>query len=219
MYLEMKEGLLPEEVLVEKLRSIAEGEDLQQTLRAIDYAGKSHEGQYRSPMGGASERVPYFMHPLQMCMHAWAAGIREDEVLAAMLLHDVCEDCGVAPEDLPFSEGVREVVGLVTKDREMFRRLGKEQASEVYFAGIRGNVRAMLVKCFDRCSNLSTMGMSFSPKKMNAYILETEKYILPLAEMTAAACPELEDVVFLLEYQMRSMVETQKALLQSGSES
>ena len=39
-------------------------------------------------------------------------------MLAAALLHDVCEDCGVKPEELPVGPEAREVVRLVTKPED-----------------------------------------------------------------------------------------------------
>ena len=53
-----------------------------------------------------------------MACHALAMGLEEDELLAAILLHDVCEDCGVPPGELPVCEEVRRIVALVTKPED-----------------------------------------------------------------------------------------------------
>lgn len=58
--------------------------------RAIAFAAKAHEGMTRK---GTS--VPYIVHPMEAA--AIAATITTDpEVLAAAVLHDVMEDCGVS---------------------------------------------------------------------------------------------------------------------------
>lgn len=44
----------------------------------------------------------------------------DDTVLASVLLHDVCEDCGVKPEELSFFSPGRAVVALLTKDPGRF---------------------------------------------------------------------------------------------------
>ena len=71
----------------------------------------------------------------------------------------------------------------------------------------------MLVKCIDRCNNISDMALSFSPEKMRRYILETEDYIVPILDYIKENYIEYNNAVFLLKYQMRSMMETQKVML------
>jgi len=148
-----------------------------------------------------------------MACHAHAMGLRDDVVLATALLHDVCEDCDVAPEDLPFSSEVKTAVSLLTKRKERFRELGRPAALTEYYNAIRNNRVAMLVKCLDRCNNLSTMAASFSSKRMARYIIETEEDILPLLEIIKSNYMEWNDVAFLLKYQILGLLETQKALL------
>ena len=82
-----------------------------------------------------------------------------------------------------------------------------------YYSGIQGNQTAMLVKCLDRCSNLSTMASSFSAEKMARYIIETENYILPMLDEIKRRYFDWNDAVFLFKYQILSLLETQKALL------
>ena len=69
------------------------------TLHAIDFAVAAHEGQKRK-----KSNTPYIYHPLSMACHALAMGIREDEIVAACLLHDVVEDCSKKLNELPVSE-------------------------------------------------------------------------------------------------------------------
>ena len=174
---------------------------------------KAHQGQTRYPVRGSSVRVPYIIHPLLMCCQAHALGIKDDVILTGILLHDVCEDCGILPEDLPFSEDVQTAVRLLTKNKARKAEIGKEKATEEYYKGIRSNKVAMVIKSIDRCNNISDMALSFSPEKMRKYILETEQYIMPILDLIKERYLEFNDLAFLLKYQLRSMMETQKVML------
>ena len=78
--------------------------------RAFDFAREKHTGQTRR------SGEPYILHPIAV------AAILADlemgpEVLAAALLHDVVEDCGVSREELAgiFGEEIAQLVDGVTK--------------------------------------------------------------------------------------------------------
>ena len=161
-----------------KLRQFAAEDGLEQVDRAIDYAFDAHEGQMRKPSVFSDEQVPYVFHPFVMACHAHALGIRDDAVLATALLHDVCEDCAVAPEDLPFESEVREAVALLTKPASK-----DASSTEAYYAAIAENSVAAIVKVLDRCSNVSTMMASFPLEKVVSYVDETERYVLPLLDV------------------------------------
>ena len=210
---ELSDRVFSEKNMYSKMRTFAQAEGLKQVFKALPYMRDAHFGQTRYPVRGSSVRVPYIIHPLLMACQAHALGIRDDTVLTVILLHDVCEDCGILPEDLPFSEEVRTAVALLTKDNKRFSELGKEKALEEYYRKIRTNKTAMIVKCIDRCNNISDMALCFSPEKMRRYILETEEYIIPILDYIKEHYMEYNSAVYLLKYQMRSMMETQKVML------
>jgi GTP pyrophosphokinase len=145
-----------------------------------------------------------------MACHAHALGIREDKILATILLHDVCEDCGVAPEELPFSEEVREAVRLLSFQAKPGET--RTEAKKRYYAAIAENRIARIVKILDRCNNISTMASSFTQKKLVAYVNETETYVMPMLEEAKYAIPEYADAFYLLKYHMRSVLESIKAM-------
>ncbi len=60
------------------------------------------------------EAFAYIVQPLNMACHALEMGIYDDAVIVAALLHDVREDCDIAPDKLPVSETVRRAVSLLT---------------------------------------------------------------------------------------------------------
>jgi len=176
---------------------------LYQTKRALAYAKEKHNGQFRK-VGHGDERVPYIYHPLLLTCHALALGLEEDDLLSVCLLHDVCEDCGVKPEELPFNEEVREAIRLLTKP-ENFEKTEKEKA--IYYEGMTGNRIAVIVKLLDRCNNISSMATSFTDRHMAEYIKETQEYIHPLMEKARDEYPEYSNQLFLIRYHMNSVLE------------
>lgn len=176
---------------------------LYQTSRALSFAREKHDGQFRKP-GHSKERVPYIYHPLLMTCHALALGLEEDELLSAALLHDVCEDCGVGIDELPVNDRTREAVRLLTKPENFGKT---EPEYRAYYEGIAGDRIATMVKLLDRCNNISGMSTTFTDDRMAGYIRETLEYIYPLMEKARDAYPEYSNQLFLIRYQMRSVLE------------
>ena len=144
-----------------------------------------------------------------MACHALAMGIRDDDVLAALLLHDVVEDTGTALDQLPVNDNVREAIRLVSWNTY---DLPEPEIDEAYYWNIAKNALACLVKCIDRCNNLSGMADGFSKRKMKDYVCRTEKYVLPLLEAVKSV-PAWNNAAWLLKYQMTALLETFKRLL------
>ncbi len=168
--------------------------------RAIVYAKEKHAGQPRKGPGN----VPYINHPLTMACHAFALGLEDDALISALLLHDVAEDCGVAAKDLPFSPEIREIVGLVTKAKTGF-------SEEKYFDAIKTSMKACLVKCIDRCNNLTSMSLGFPDEKIAEYVEETEKWFPPLLDIIKNH-PEYNNAAWLLKYQIKGLLEMAKRI-------
>ena len=176
---------------------------LTEASKGLIYAKEKHAGALRKPEAAG---IPYINHPLTMACHALAMGLEDDVLLAALLLHDVSEDCNVAPEDLPFSPAVQEIVRLVTKPKD------KTHFSEnAYYAAISDNPKACLVKCIDRCNNVSSMSFGFSDKKIAEYVRETEAYFPELLN-AVKACPEYNNAAWLLSYQIKSLLAMAKRI-------
>ena len=175
--------------------------DFPESIKALSYAKEKHNGQFRKPR---ELEIPYINHPLTLVCHALAMGLEEDTILAALLLHDVCEDCKVIPAELPVSQTVQEIVALVTKPKPF---LSESQ----YYAAIRENPKAALVKCIDRCNNLSGMAIGFSVERIQDYIDETEKYYPELLRVIKEQ-PEYNNAAWLLSYQIRSLLNTAKRI-------
>ncbi len=74
--------------------------------QAVAFAANAHDGATRK-----GSQIPYIVHPMEVA--AIAASMTEDtQVVAAAVLHDVMEDCGVSFEELldRFGERVAQLV-------------------------------------------------------------------------------------------------------------
>ncbi len=191
-----------------KLLEFAATDGLPQLAKAVEYAWAKHDGQFRKVGPLSKEAVPYIVHPYMMTCQAHALGIVDDTVLAACVLHDICEDCGVSPEELPFDDGVRNAVRILTKpqDKSAFD-------NDAYYSVIGADRTAAIVKALDRCNNISTMLLSFPVEKIIEYIGETERYVYPLLDKIKKEYVEYYDAVFVLKYQMLSVLESAKAAI------
>ena len=106
-----KEAIYNWEHMKTYVKTTAKNYKMYNTLKAVEYSVEAHEGQTRK-----KSDIPYIYHPLNIACHALSMGIKEDEVIAACLLHDVVEDCGKSPEDLPVNEETAEIVRLLTRE-------------------------------------------------------------------------------------------------------
>ena len=180
---------------------------LSQTLVVMDLLRPAHGAQQRRSKYGFE--CSYIAHPLTMACHALAMGLKDDDVLAASLTHDMVEDAHMKPDDLPVNDRVREAVRLVSKN--MYDP-SEPDWEEKYFTNIRKNPLACMVKCLDRTNNLAGMADAFSRKWMIRYTEETDYYYPALLDVLKKV-PEWNDAWWLLRYQMMTMLEAFKRLL------
>lgn len=179
------------------IKTYASVKKLYQTAKVLPYARELHKGQLRK----GKDKVPYIYHPLLISCHALALGLDDDNLVSTALLHDVCEDCGVAVEELPVNEPTRTAVSLLTKIND---------DDEQYYVQISQNAVATMVKLLDRCNNISSMAVGFSKEKMVEYIKETEKWFYPLLHKAKYEFPMYSNQIFLIKYHMTSVIEVIK---------
>ena len=191
-------------ILYDLITDYAEQHGYTETPEALDFAMKSHEGQYRS----GKKHIPYICHPMMCAVHAIVLGFGDDTTLAACLLHDVLEDCGVSRDELPVKEETKKVVELLTRDKNHL----DEEGRKAYYEGISENPTAVIVKLLDRNNNISDMPTSFSRRKMDFYLEETRKWIIPLFEKAKEYFPDRIPQIMVLRYHMESMMEAVEAL-------
>ena len=194
----LSDRLFNEDRMYTYVKTYAGVKNLYQTSKVLPYARELHKGQVRK----GKDNVPYIYHPLLIACHALSLGLEDDNMISTALLHDVCEDCGVAVEELPVNDITKEAVSLLTKSEET----DKEQ----YYQQIANNPIATMIKLLDRCNNVSGMAAAFSKEKLVQYIKETEKYVYPLLQKAKNEYPMYSNQIFLIKYHMTSVIEAIK---------
>jgi guanosine-3',5'-bis(diphosphate) 3'-pyrophosphohydrolase len=157
--------------------------------KAYDYAMKAHEGQLRK------SGEPYLEHPLQVAV-TLAELQMDTSTLAAALLHDVLENCGVPLQEIveEFGPEVGKLVDGVTKlgkislnvPGEVIQRQNEntrnEQAENLrkMLVAMAEDLRVVFIKLADRLHNMKTLD-ALEPEKQLRIARETAEVYAPLA--------------------------------------
>jgi guanosine-3',5'-bis(diphosphate) 3'-pyrophosphohydrolase len=167
---------------------------------AYEFAAKAHHGQVRKT------GEPYLEHPLNTAM-TLAEFHLDAETLAAALLHDVPEDCGVplAEIEANFGPQVGKLVDGVTKLNKLTSRARtRETTSKAQAENLRKmllataeDLRVVLIKLADRLHNMRTLG-ALPPEKRRSIAQETLEIYAPLAHRLGVRETkwQLEDLAF-----------------------
>jgi len=167
---------------------------------AYEFASHAHREQTRK------SGEPYLEHPLQTALIL--ADLRLDaNALAAALLHDVPEDCGVSLDEVEtnFGSEVAKLVDGVTKLSKLTsraRRDGTKSKPQVenlrkMLVATAEDVRVVFIKLADRLHNMRTLG-ALPSRKRRAIAQETLEIYTPLAHRLGMwdAKWQLEDLAF-----------------------
>ena len=200
-----KEAIYNWEHMKTYVKTTAKNFKLRNTLKAVDYAVQAHEGQKRK-----KSVIPYIYHPLNMACHILSMDIIEDDIVPACLLHDVIEDCGRKLEDLPVDDDTKELVRLLTYDKSW--DVDRDSGLRRYYGAIVKNPKAALIKCVDRCNNMTTMSWGLSREKIYRMITETEEYYPKLLKVIKSSA-DYSNAAWLLRYQIESMLDIYKRLM------
>ena len=168
--------------------------------RACVYAVNSHQGQRRK------DGSVYILHPFEVASIAGTMTY-DDEVLAAAILHDVCEECDVLPEALSkqFGERIGKLVSLETetkypelpKDRswklrkiEALKRL--DECDDIGFK---------IIYLSDKLSNIRSLYRDFSEIGLDAFKKFNVKDVNEQAWYYYSVLDELEELKETEAYQ------------------
>jgi GTP pyrophosphokinase len=169
---------------------------------AFAFANECHAGQTRRT-GDA-----YITHPVAVT--ELVAGLELDQhAIAAALLHDVQEDCGIPNERIRelFGDDVARLVdGLTKLDKlpikfapsDIAARTGVQaQNLRKMFLAMAEDIRVVLIKLCDRLHNMRTL-WAFPPEKQRRIARETMEIFAPLANRLGVwqIKWELEDLAF-----------------------
>lgn len=180
------------------LKAYLKGAKMDEALRALSYARQKHNGQTRK------NGVPYIVHPLSMACYAIALGIRDDNTIATILLHDVPEDCKVDIDTMPFNETIKHAVKKMTIIKFESDR-SKVETKRRYFRELLDNREALVTKALDRYNNLSDMPFALDATAIGKNVAETEILLMPILKEAKGKWCELSDILFILRTNLQSI--------------
>jgi len=166
------------QALVERTMQARPASDADLLLRAYDFAHEKHADQRR--MTGE----PFIEHPIAVAGILAELGM-DDTTIAAGLLHDVQEDCGVPFEEMVrlFGAEVAHLVDGVTKLKRIdFSNKDEKQAENLrkLFLAMAGDVRVIITKLADRLHNMRTLD-PFPEMRRREIAAETMYILVPVA--------------------------------------
>ncbi len=125
-------------------------------VKAFDFAAKKHRDQRRKDHAAS----PYINHPISLVsILVNEAGISDENVIAAAVLHDTIEDTDTTPEEIErhFGPKIRSIVEEVTDNRSLPR--AERKALQIQHAPHLSKEAAM-VKLADKIANLRDLHCS-----------------------------------------------------------
>ena len=194
--------------LVEQAKTYLPDDRVELISESYRFAEQAHEGQKR--LSGS----PYIQHPLEVATLLIELRLDSNTIAAAML-HDVLEDCGVTRDELVgrFGADITKLVDGVTKlskievrpdqkdnpSESNGRQGGTLQAESLrkMLVAMAEDVRVILIKLADRLHNMRTI-RALPPEKRIRIARETLDVYAPLAHRLGIANFkwQLEDTSF-----------------------
>lgn len=182
--------------IVGDAKGMYSAEDLTLLRRAYEFAREAHEGQVRD------SGEPYIMHPVEVA-RILAERRLDAESLAAAILHDTIEDCGVPYEELVkrFGQSVADLVQALTKitvlkdaSRRKDKREEQVENQRKMILAMANDIRIIIIKLADRLHNIRTLG-ALPPHRQAKVSRETLDVYAPLANRLGMMLirSELED--------------------------
>ena len=160
-------------------------DDIVKITRAFGIATKAHLGQFRN----GNKVEPYINHPLRVALILIEElGIDDVDLICASLLHDIIEknyNSSISTDQLrkEFGDSIYSIVHTLTKPK--IRNEEKEKILNEYFQNIANSSEAIrYIKLADRLDNIRGMKNLIHKDKVLRYKLETQKYVVPIAEKT-----------------------------------
>ena len=143
--------------------------------KALKFATSAHEGQFRK-----YDPIPYIHHPIAVAeiVATYVKGYTE-EMLAAAILHDVIEDCGVTEEDLSelFPESVVNMVSWLSNPSKNFPELSRKERKKMDEEKLaKAPVEVMTIKLADLIHNSKTI-IEMDPNFAKVWMAEKKSLV------------------------------------------
>ncbi|MFC2008017.1 RelA/SpoT family protein [Chloroflexota bacterium] len=187
-------------VLLGKAREYLPTDKLALIEEAYHFASEAHQGQFRK------SGEPFMEHPLQTALILAELQL-DSSSLAAALLHDIPEDCGMPIKEIEagFGEEIARLVDGATKLDKVTSSASGKVAGERQAENLRKmlvamaeDLRVVFIKLADRLHNMRTLA-ALSPEKQRSIAEETLEIYAPLAHRLGIweLKWQLEDLSFL----------------------
>lgn len=186
------------------LRGYLVGANMNESMKALGFARQQHSFQTRK------DGTPYIVHPLAMACYAVALGLKDDNIIATILLHDVPEDCGIPVEFLPVNSTIKNAVKHMTITK-FDTDVDKVETKCRYFNELLESREALICKALDRYNNLSDAPFALSADAVAKNIAETEILLLPILKQAKQMYPDLADTLFVLRTNLEVLLRILKA--------
>lgn len=163
------------------------GKNWMTALKAFEFAQQHHDGLRKDNVS------PEFSHQMFIASYArtlTSSLMHPEETLAAIFLHDVCEDYDVSYGEIEkrFGWNVRVPVELLTKKKD-----GVRVPDPIYYERMADNPVASIAKGLDRGHNIFTMSSAgWSAEKQENYLGDVSQLVLPMLKKARRLFPEQE---------------------------
>ncbi|MEO5927268.1 MAG: HD domain-containing protein [Patescibacteria group bacterium] len=173
-------------------------------VRALELAAMWHQGQFRK---NPAEQVPYVVHPAYVGFLLQQAGF-DDETIAAGMLHDVLEDCGVTREQIASATSPR-VAELVSAVSELPKDVDWEERKAAYRVVLEtAPIEALAIAAADHISNIRSIADMaqvngeiwnvFHAKKAQRLVHEEAVYAIIESRLKNALVADLRHAIDLM---------------------
>ncbi|MFH1617743.1 MAG: bifunctional (p)ppGpp synthetase/guanosine-3',5'-bis(diphosphate) 3'-pyrophosphohydrolase [Candidatus Margulisiibacteriota bacterium] len=183
------------EELKNKILAYNKNSNLELLTRVCKFAEEKHKSHFR--LSGE----PFIQHPLTVAF-ILAELEQDDFTIAAALLHDTVEDCGVTLEEISasFTPEIAVLVEGVTKLGQLTYESREKRQAENFrkmFVAMGRDLRVIIIKLADRLHNMRTLQF-LPPEKRLETSKETIEIFAPLAHRLGIWKMkwELEDLSF-----------------------
>lgn len=154
-------------------------DDLVRITRAFSIAMRAHAGNFRDE----SQVEPYIHHPLKVALVITEElNLHSVNLICAALLHDVTRK-GDGDLKKDFGEDIYNIVSSATMPNVLNE--DREKALGQYFSAIaKSPVLTRYLILADRLENIRALRNDMHKNKILRYKEETQRFILPIAEIT-----------------------------------
>lgn len=176
-------------------------------LKAMEFASEYHTGLRK-------DGNPEFSHQIFIANFAVTLPIPNEDIsdlLAAIFLHDVCEDYNISYATIveKFGSKVGHIVELLSKEN-----MGSKKSDDEYFNSLITDPIAVIAKGCDRLHNIQSMSGGFSTQKQVSYIEETRNWHLPMLKKARRIYPEYERAIENIKLSLTNRIDLIELMIQ-----